>query len=157
MKRLQIGCGQIRHEGWTRLDANPACSPDILAAIPPLPQAVREQQWDEVEWIHGPNVLYPWDAARILAELRQVMAPEGTLALEQPDIRMSVKAFSENEEHIAWIFGDPGYEDPLLMVRWGYTPEMLASAVAAAGFTRIRIVPARSHVPARDFRLEAQL
>ena len=149
MNRLMLGSGIFRREGWKTLDCNPAHHADFVAMIPPLPEAVKAIEWDEVEWIHGITSLYPWDAKIVLAELRKILRPGGgKLILEQPN-------FETARERQEWIFGDPSHREPLIMNRWAYTPESLFEELQAAKFSKIEVLPAQHHVPERDFRVEA--
>ena len=75
MNKLMLLSGRTRREGWKTLDAKG--SVDYLAIVPPLPEEVRAVKWDEIELIHGINVLYPWEAERLLREIAEVMAPGG--------------------------------------------------------------------------------
>src|ERR1043165_8190823 len=131
--------GAIRREGWKTLDANPLFAPDYLASIPPLPDELKAEQWDEIEWIHGITSMYPWDAVEIIEEIRGVLAPGGKLVLEQPDLRYASR--------VEWLFGDPSFRNPLHMNRWAYTPATLEAALRLAGFTRMKLLPARHHLP----------
>lgn len=158
MNRLILGKGIFRRDGWKTLDADPKMEPDIVATIPPLPSAVKATKWDDIEWIHGISSLYPWDAKQILADLYGVMRPGGRLTLEQPNFQKILERahVAPVSEVIAWAFGNAEeYRNPLLMNRWGYTPETLAAALHQAGFRKIDVLPAIHHKPERDFRIEA--
>ena len=148
MKMLAIGYGQPRRPGWTTLDARDG---DIVATIPPLPASVLIEQWDVIEWIHGPASLYPWQLSAFLPELRSALAPDGVLIMETPNIEIAA-----NSKIVRWIFGDPSYEDPLVMNHWGWTPATLCVALQDAGFRRIDVLGAQFHAPGRDFRIEAR-
>ena len=156
MNRLILCSGHTGQPGWLTLDRNPECQPDILAAIPPLPAAVWARKWDEIEWIHGVGSLDPWQAHHVLAELHDVLAPEGKLVLEQPDLRRAAEAILRDDSLAWWMFGDPSHHDTGMMNRWAYTPETLKSALIGAGFTNIALLPAKYHSPSRDFRMEAR-
>lgn len=156
MNRLLLLSGSDKREGWTTLDANSGCKPDIVAEIPPLPPAMTAMRWDEIECIHGINVIYPWVAAALLPELYKVMAPDGVLIIEVPNIVKAIERFLKDRSLMRMIFGDPSSTDPAGMVKWGYTPESLEAAVRRAGFTRVKITEALYHMPSRDFRLEAR-
>ena len=139
--------GVTRRAGWKTLDASPERGADYIATIPPLPEEVKATKWDEIDWIHGIAALYPWQAEEALREIRGVLAPDGKLVLEQPDLsRCST---------VEWIFGDPTSRDPLHMNRWGYTPISLTGLLLRLGFGRIEVLPAQHHHPERDFRVEA--
>lgn len=140
-----IGAGSNRRDGWKTLDAKGG---DYTARIPPLPPAVCDTKWDEVEWIHGITSLYPWDGEQALTEILQVMAPCGRLTLEQPDYRKALL-------RIEYVFGDPTLGDSWHMNRWAYTPTSLMGLLLRIGFKRVEILDARYHMPERDFRIEA--
>lgn len=148
-QRLIIGVGIHKREGWQTLDADPELHPDFVAAVPPFPAEVNAVWWDEIEWIHGIGTLYPWDAVQALKEIHALLASGGKLILEQPN-------FDIAKDRIEWVFGDAEqFRNPLLMNRWGYTPKTLSDLLAHVGFSRIHVLPAQHHVPARDFRIEA--
>jgi hypothetical protein len=151
MKRLLLMSGIHHPEGWTTLDANPANKPDILATIPPLPpnKVFQYAKWDHIEWIHGITSLYPWAAETVLKEICYSLSRRGLLVLEQPNYLMCTT-------NLQWVFGDPEPCDPLHMNKWAYTPRQLKELVTFCGFTRVEILPAQHHNPARDFRLEAR-
>lgn len=145
----------MRRPGYETLDANEANGPDYLASIPPLPEAVRAQRWQVVEWIHGITSVYPWDAVIVLEQVRECLAPDGVLVLEQPNALEAARYVYIGD--VRHLFGDPSFRNPLHMNRWAYTPDTLTDLVLSVGFGDVRILPARSHVPARDFRIEARL
>lgn len=149
INRLMLCAGIVRRDGWKTLDCKPGH--DFVATIPPLPEAVKAIQWDEIEWVHGITSLYPWEGIATLIELRNALCKGGKLVLEQPDARKCNAA-----EHPDWIFGDPKLGEPLHMNKWCFTPETLVAMLnGVGGFSRIEILPAQHHVPARDFRVEA--
>lgn len=143
-----IGAGVHRRSGWKTLDADPKRGGDFLARIPPLPEAVKKIQWDEIEWIHGITSLYPWDAEQVLLEVIQVLVPDGKLVLEQPN-------YERARFQVEHVFGDPTLRNPLIMNRWAYTPESLTALLLQTGFSRVDVMTAEHHCPARDFRIEA--
>ena len=149
MNKLMLLSGRTRREGWKTLDAKG--SVDYLAIVPPLPEEVRAVKWDEIELIHGINVLYPWEAERLLREIAEVMAPGGVLALEQPDLILTLQQGRGLES----IYGDPTLEDPSHMCKWGYTPTSLVSLLHRCGFGTCSLRGALHHVRERDFRVEA--
>ncbi len=145
--RLSLFAGVHRKEGWHHLDKDGG---EFKATIPPFPDAVTAITWDEVEWIHGINVVYPWEARRILTGLHAIMRPGAILTLEQPDFRKLLDAGS-----VAWFYGDPARPDPASMVKWAYTHSALIELLKSTGFPDGRIEAAQHHVPERDFRAVA--
>lgn len=147
--------GIHKREGWTTLDSDRDHGPDILASIPPLPEAVTSRKWDEIEWVHGITSLYPWEAAALLPQLRSALARGGKLVLEQPDAQKAIAAAAGNIDRLGWLFGDPSIGKAAHMNKWAYTPDTLAEALRLAGFRRADTLPAQHHNVERDFRMEA--
>ena len=153
MNRLSIMAGITgRREGWKTLDCKTGA--DYVALVPPLPWQIRDQDWDEIELIHGIGQLYPWDAETLLKEIRAILKPDGVLILEQPN--MGFLLVGAVGAPLEWIYGDPSLKDPLHMVKWGYSPQSLSALLSFCGFTRQELKPALHHIPARDFRIEAR-
>lgn len=148
MNRLMICAGSVRREGWQTLDCKPGH--DFVAMIPPLPDAVKAIQWDEIEWVHGITSFYPWDGEAILRECHSVLNVGGKIVLELPDASKCNPA-----EHPEWLFGDPSLKESEHMNRWAYTPFSIRGLLEKVGFTRIEMLPAQHHLPTRDFRAEA--
>lgn len=166
MNRLILCAGRQRREGWLTLDADARVKPNILASIPPLPEAVTSRQWAAVELIHGIEHFYLWEARELLQGLRGVLAPGGTLILEQPNIRYAAQVLLGVREkprgHVdqfdMWpLYGDPRHRNQLFGHKWGYSPESLSDLLFECGFPAdgIKVCRARSHFPGRDFRVEA--
>ena len=143
--RLIICAGVVRRPGWKTLDIKGG---DFEADIPPLPKGVKEVLWDEIEWVHGVGTFYPWVAEEILTELYYVLAVGGKIVLEQPN-------FDIAKNRVEWTFGDPSHKDLLIMNRLAYTPGTLGDLLERIGYHSIRELPAKYHVPDRDFRMEA--
>lgn len=159
-----IGAGRTRLPEWTTLDADPTSGADIVATVPPLPDAVKARQWQVVEMIHFLEHLYLWDARHLLREIRGVLAPGGKLVIEVPNIQFAARVLCGLEkpprgaagQFDMWPFyGDPSHRNPLFGHRWGYTPLTLIEELVAIGFQRdaISVTRARHHFPGRDFRI----
>jgi hypothetical protein len=156
MNRLMLCSGGVRREGWQTLDCDPKFGPDYLASIPPLPAAIKQQRWNEIELIHGITSFYPWEAKPLLSELREVLAPSsGKLVLEQPNAHIVAQCVVGDPGCVRWFFGDPSFENPSHMNKWAYTPETLYALLRTVGFERIVQTDALHHEPTRDFRMEA--
>ncbi len=157
MRRLLLCAGGHREPGFVSHDGGSyhGSPPDISGIIPPLPAAIREQQWDLIWWRHGITSLYPWDAADVLTQLYRVLSADGILRLEQTDSVKTLKiALKQPEDYMKWVYGDPDLREPLHMLRWGYTKATLLDALEKAGFTYVQEVPP-SRWETRDFAFEA--
>ena len=167
--KLMIGAGRKRQRGWTTLDADVNTGADIIATLPPLPDAVLAQQWDEIEMIHVIEHFYLWEARELLPQLRDVLKMGGKLVIEAPNILYAARvlcgleqpprvAKSKQGKFDMWpLYGDPRGCNPLYGHRWGYSPETMREELIAAGFDaeKIEELPAQHHVAVRDFRIEA--
>jgi hypothetical protein len=158
MNRLEIGC-RGRRAGWTTVDVEG--NPSIKAPISPLPDQLRDTQWDVIELIHVFEHFYLWEARQFLKDAFDILAPSGRLIMEMPNIDYVARAFLGQIEgvggqrnHGLWaMYGDPSKSDPAYGHKWGWSPQSLTEEMSKAGFTGIRIEAARSHIPARDFRI----
>lgn len=153
--RLNIGAGNKRIKGWTSIDL--AGDPDIKADIKSLP--LPDGYADEAMAIHVLEHLYRWEVPATLKEWRRVLKPGGKLVLELPDLIKCCKnvlALLPDRMGMWGLYGDPGYEEPLMVHRWGWTAEELSFALRVAGFTKIRVKDPVFHKHARDMRIEAR-
>ncbi len=162
-----IGAGHQRRPQWRTLDADPDSDADIIATIPPLPASVRAVVWKEIELIHVIEHFYLWESRQLLIELYNVLAGNGKLVIEAPNILYAARVLCGLEtiapgaaggKFDMWaLYGSPHRKNPLYSHRWGYTPESLTQELIDAGFqaSKIRVTRARFHVPDRDFRIEA--
>lgn len=125
---------------------------NFVCRVPPLSPQIRAIQWDVIEWIHGINALYPWDGEQLLREIREVMKPGGKLIIEAPDFD---KMLLRPSRPVEWFFGDPGTKDPNNMAKWAYSPSSLGKLLLDCGYSRYEVKSAQTHIPERDFRIEA--
>ena len=167
MNKLLLGAGEWHWADWVTIEANPKMTPTIVADIPPLPPRVLSEKWDVILGVHVIEHIYPWVVPELLFECFSILAPGGTLILEQPNLDFVTEVMaghielppgSNYDQFTMWpLYGDPTHRDPYMMHRWGYTPATLTSLLVANGFShdKIKLKPAEYHIPLRDFRLEA--
>ena len=166
-KKLMIGAGMMRRQGWKTLDAMPQCTPDILAAVPPLPKECTNNDWTEIEMIHFLEHLDKWRAEELLKEIRRkaLKPSRGKLVIEVPNLAVCMPiALDEtqadgrqNRFGFHPILGT--HEDGNAFQRhmWGYTPDSLRRVLMKAGFRddHIKLERAKHHYPDRDMRMVA--
>lgn len=159
MKKLLLCCGPKKspygEDGWFRVDANPAVRPDLIADLPPIPDALRQvKPWDMIALIHGIEHFYIWDAFQLVRECYELLAPGGQLILEQPNLEKCIWYF-DDPRFMKGIYGEQCHRDPSLVHKYGWTPQTLTNMVRDAGFQQTVIEPAVFHFKERDFRLVA--
>jgi hypothetical protein len=94
-----------------------------------------------------------------------VLKPGGRLIVECPNIQSACTTFLEDPvgnaradkagQRTMWVFyGDPAWKDPLMIHRWGYTPESLGALLAEVGLAEVRQEPAQFKLrEPRDMRI----
>ncbi len=87
------------------------------------------------------------------------------MIIECPNLLAACRTFLENPEQYSredqngqrtmWVFyGDPKWKDPLMIHRWGYTPESLKALLLEVGLTEVRQEPAQFKLrEPRDMRI----
>jgi hypothetical protein len=94
-----------------------------------------------------------------------VLKPGGRMIVECPNILSACQTFLENPAQFSredqngqrtmWVFyGDPKWKDPLMIHRWGYTPESLQALLTEVGLAEVRQEPAQFKLrEPRDMRV----
>lgn len=167
--RLYVGCGPHRRDGWVCIDANPDLKPDVVALADKLPM-FADGSAEAIEACHLFEHLSLADARAALREWHRVLAADGALMLELPNLKRCVELIGQSgnsrahELGMGGLFGWPEdieREGVWQVHKWGWTPESLAEELLAAGFTAVEQVPiTQTWRPAaaldRDMRLHAR-
>lgn len=157
--KLNLGSGKIHWDGWLNIDFEAGDRCMDLRRL-----AFDDHTVDVIAAIHVIEHFYRWEVPALLTEWRRVLKPRGKLILELPCMNKVIAylcAAMKRKEPLSFgmtwhtLWGDPKYEDPLMVHKWGYTSEMLAAVVQEAGFVDIQFPEPRYHFPIRDMRLEA--
>lgn len=143
--RLNLGCGDKVLEGFINVDVAPARKgnePDIISDIKNL-SVIEDNYADEVMAIHVVEHFYYWEVFDLLKEWKRVLKPGGKIILECPNILHAAKMLLKNPSEATsstaaasmWVmYGDPGWKDPLMCHRWGYSPDSLKKVLEEVGF-----------------------
>lgn len=148
--RLNLGSGDKNLPGYINVDVAPSrkgAEPDVLCDLRKL--TFEDGYADEILAVHVIEHFYLWEVPDLLAEWRRILKPGGRIVLECPNLAYAAKQIVENEERLSqpkegWpttmfvLYGDPGWEDPLMCHRWGWTPHTLARQLETAGFADVR-------------------
>lgn len=153
--RLNLGAGAMLVEGWVSVGL--ADTHDIKTDLRklPLPDACA----DEAMAIHVFEHFYRWEADAVLLEWHRVLKPGAKLILELPELLRCCRNVLEGtaiRRGLWGLFGDPGYEDPLMVHRWCWSESELKEALVLAGFKKIRFGLPQWHgkKSLRDIRVE---
>lgn len=89
MKKLNLGCGFDKREGWMNADNFEACSPDLLLDIQTSPWPIQDDEYDYVLMKHVlEHVGESFAGFRaIMRELYRVVKPQGLIEIHVPHYR----------------------------------------------------------------------
>jgi len=164
--KLNLGCGDKILEGYVNIDVAPARAgrqPDVICDLHQL--QFEDASADEVLAVHVVEHFWRWEVVEVLREWTRVLRRGAPMILECPNLQSACEQFLRDPEAFAgpgaegqrtmWVFyGDPRWQDPLMVHRWGYTPRSLAKVMAQAGLAQIRQEPAQFKLrEPRDMRL----
>lgn len=165
--KLNLGCGDKILPGYVNVDvaeSRAGARPDVLCDLHAL-TPFEDNSADEILAVHVVEHFWRWEVADVLAEWLRVLRPGGTMVLECPNLAAACEAFLADPDAGAqpgpegqrtmWVFyGDPRWRDPLMVHRWGYTPQSLAALMTEVGLANVRQEPARFKLrEPRDMRL----
>ncbi len=165
--RLNLGCGDKILTDYINVDLAQERSgkqPDIICDIRNLDKFSNDYA-DEILAVHVIEHFWRWEVVSILKEWVRVLKPNGKLILECPNLKSACEEFLKNPDlhsgpgqegqRTMWVFyGDPRWADPLMVHRWGYTPQSLANIMHEAGLRDLRQEPAQYKLrEPRDMRI----
>jgi SAM-dependent methyltransferase len=165
--RLNLGCGDKILPGYVNVDvveARAGMKPDVVCDLHDL-APFGDASAEEILSVHVVEHFWRWEIVDVLREWVRVLKPGGRMIVECPNIASACSTFLENPldgarsdqrgQRTMWVFyGDPQWKDPLMIHRWGYTPESLRDLLAEAGLADVRQEPAQFKLrEPRDMRV----
>lgn len=154
--KLNLGCGDKLLPGYINVDSAPSRKgfvPDVLADLRELP--FDPGTVSEILAIHVIEHFYAWETSELVRHWMELLLPGGSLILECPNLLTAAKSLVSDEslainlsekrgQHVMWpLYGDPGWKDPLMCHKWGYTPKSLIALLEECGLTKVCQAPAQ--------------
>ncbi|MCY3003527.1 MAG: methyltransferase domain-containing protein [Planctomycetota bacterium] len=167
-KRLHLGCGPEKRDGWINVDTQAAVNPDIVASVDSLPM-FADGSVDVIEANHLFEHLTYDSALAALKEWARVLKPGAELYLEMPDFDACVRMVGKYKDDRGYDVGMIGlYGWPPAIAtegipqihKWGWSRTELGRVLREAGFGSVEFGPITQtwRVAAkvgRDLRLRA--
>jgi len=165
--RLNLGCGDKILPGYVNVDvveARAGMKPDVICDLHDL-APFDDASADEILSVHVVEHFWRWEIRDVLREWVRVLKPGARMVVECPNILSACQTFLENPAQFSredqngqrtmWVFyGDPKWKDPLMIHRWGYTPDSLKALLSEAGLADVRQEPAQFKLrEPRDMRV----
>ena len=82
MKKLNLGCGRFKKEGFINVDVDARTQPEVLHDLNAYPYPFSEAEFGHIEADHVLEHLN--DPIRTMKELHRILQPEGTLVVRLP-------------------------------------------------------------------------
>lgn len=167
LKRLNLGCGDKILPGYVNVDvvaSRGGQKPDVQCDLRRL-EPFQTDEADEILSVHVIEHFWRWEALEVVREWLRVLRPGGVMILECPNLATACAELLKDPDVLAgpgaegqrtmWVlYGDPGWRDPLMVHRWGYTPQSLQRLMEEAGMVNVRQEAAQFKLrDPRDMRL----
>lgn len=152
--RLHVGCGKRHMDGFINIDMRPTRAAEYVTDVRRLPcpdnSAERIEAYHVIEHIQHP------EAAAVVAEWFRVLAPDGVLILECPEIDEVVRRYLNGDlRMLASMYGWQRYAGDTHF--YGYNVPRLTEMLKGTGFRKIEERPAQDYHAREEpcLRLEA--
>lgn len=154
--KLNLGCGDKILPDYVNVDvaaARAGQKPDVICDLHQL-TPFEDDSAAEILAVHVIEHFWRWEVVGVLREWARVLQPGAPLIIECPNLQSACEEFLRDPDAFSgpgpeaqrtmWVFyGDPRWQDPLMVHRWGYTPGSLARVMAEAGLVDVRQEPAQ--------------
>jgi SAM-dependent methyltransferase len=172
MKKVLLGCGEKKREGWINVDIDERVNPDYLGSATSLP--FEDESIDCIDSQHMFEHLFLKEVEAALYEWSRVLKKGGELFIELPNLdqccRLILNNSPDSTQYKLGIVGLYGYEPDIhpegesfnifMMHKHGWSPRSIKLKLEQYGFSQLQVVPIlQTHRVAtkhnRDFRIQA--
>lgn len=150
-RRLHLGCGPIKIDGWCNVDIQKTPAVDVVDNIISL-KKFPNQFADEIYACHVLEHFSHKEVPKVLESWKRVLRPGGRLRVSVPDIDRIVKVYSDNWNHfqtpghtpwIGLLYGGQG--DPYDFHKTGFNYCWAKFIFEGAGFSNVEEYPHFPH------------
>lgn len=139
IKRLNLGCGYIRKEGYLNVDARPTEATDLIADCTTL--QFPNDSIEIIENYHLLEHLSKKEGEQFLRNCYWMLQRSGSLIIECPDFSRTIKSFWEphgdEENRMDCVYGNQ--RNPFEFHKWGYFPESIRTLLLSIGFSEVQV------------------
>jgi hypothetical protein len=142
LRKLNLGCGFDHRPGYLNVDLLEMHEPDLLGDVRDL-SMLDDGRYDEILAIDVLEHLERGDTPVAVAEWFRLLAPDGRLQVQAPDV-LGVAALlreldtvEDHRRQIQNLFGTQAYTGDYHLA--GFTDLVLIAALSDAGFDRIEV------------------
>lgn len=102
MKKLDIGSGYAKKEGYITLDKDPIVGADIQQDLDVFPWAIEDGSIDEIRAHHILEHVKPENKVKVMAECWRILKDDGILDIEVP-VAPHATAYQDPTHYSFWV------------------------------------------------------
>jgi len=164
--RLHLGCGGDYWPGYINIDVSPSSSADLKMDYLGIDTLFAPGTVREIVMIHSLNYLTLWQARDFFRITHRLLEDQGVLLLETVNLEKAIRQIERGignlDEYLEGVRALHAFGPEQLRNRevhtpnaFSWTPWHITEELSAAGFHNVLVLPARTHAPWRDMRIEA--
>lgn len=164
--RINLGSGVDYREGYFNIDSNPDAKTDFCINFLQIDRIFQPATVSEILMLHSLDYLNLWQARDLFAKAHRLLKPGGKLVIETVNLENAIQKILSSidnfDEYLEGVRALHAFGVDQLQRKEVYTPNAfswtrwhLTGELNNAGFGSVQILPAQTHVPWRDMRIEA--
>lgn len=101
--RLNLGCADLKKEGWINIDNDPNSKADLIADVLELDKHFKPNSVNEIYCGHLIEHLTPKEVEKAISQWRELLKPGGKICLVTPDFRKIVEEYLKGEISLTYL------------------------------------------------------